>query len=205
MAIAWKSKMTTNWTLIRTSAPSVLPVSLSEVKSHLRLSSSDTTHDANLTLLIEAAVERLEQDLDRQVITADFRVTRFNWGGDTAEVKLNKKAVCSITTVKYVDVDGNTVTLDSDDYILDKGRCSIFPAAGTTWPEVLADDPNGVVIDFCAGYGPSADCVPRLFKTAIMLGVGKWFFDPAQEGSALHSQEVAYERIVALLARSSYP
>jgi uncharacterized phiE125 gp8 family phage protein len=156
----------------------VLPVSLSEVKSHLRLSSSDTTHDANLTLLIEAAVERLE---------------------------LNKKAVCSITTVKYVDVDGNTVTLDSDDYIFDKGRCSIFPPAGTTWPEVLADDPNGVVIDFCAGYGPSADCVPRLFKTAIMLGVGKWFFDPAQEGSALHSQEVAYERIVALLARSSYP
>jgi uncharacterized phiE125 gp8 family phage protein len=197
--------MTTNWTLIRTSAPSVLPVSLSEVKSHLRLSSSDTTHDANLTLLIEAAVERLEQDLDRQVITADFRVTRFNWGSDTAEVKLNKKAVCSITTVKYVDVDGNTITLDSDDYIFDKGRCSIFPAAGTTWPEVLADDPNGVVIDFCAGYGPSADCVPRLFKTAIMLGVGKWFFDPAQEGSALHSQEVAYERIVALLARSSYP
>jgi len=183
----------------------VLPVSLSEVKSHLRLSSSDTTHDANLTLLIEAAVERLEQDLDRQVITADFRVTRFNWGSDTAEVKLNKKAVCSITTVKYVDVDGNTVTLDSDDYIFDKGRCSIFPPAGTTWPEVLADDPNGVVIDFCAGYGPSADCVPRLFKTAIMLGVGKWFFDPAQEGSALHSQEVAYERIVALLARSSYP
>ncbi len=197
--------MTTDWTLIRTSAPSVLPVSLSEVKSHLRLSSSDTTHDANLTLLIEAAVERLEQDLDRQVITADFRVTRFNWGSCTAEVKLNKKAVCSITTVKYVDVDGNTVTLDSDDYIFDKGRCSIFPAAGTTWPEVLADDPNGVVIDFCAGYGPSADCVPRLFKTAIMLGVGKWFFDPAQEGSALHSQEVAYERIVALLARSSYP
>jgi len=197
--------MTTDWTLIRTSAPSVLPVSLSEVKSHLRLSSSDTTHDANLTLLIQAAVERLEQDLDRQVITADFRVTRFNWGSDTAEVKLNKKAVCSITTVKYVDVDGNTVTLDSDDYIFDKGRCSIFPPAGTTWPEVLADDPNGVVIDFCAGYGPSADCVPRLFKTAIMLGVGKWFFDPAQEGSALHSQEVAYERIVALLARSSYP
>lgn len=197
--------MTTNWTLIRTSAPSVLPVSLSEVKSHLRLSSSDTTHDANLTLLIEAAVERLEQDLDRQVITADFRVTRFNWGSDTAEVKLNKKAVCSITTVKYVDVDGNTITLASDKYIFDKGRCSIFPAAGTTWPEVLADDPNGVVIDFCAGYGPSADCVPRLFKTAIMLGVGKWFFDPAQEGSTLHSQEVAYERIVALLARSSYP
>jgi uncharacterized phiE125 gp8 family phage protein len=197
--------MTTDWTLIRTSAPSVLPVSLSEVKSHLRLSSSDTTHDANLTLLIEAAVERLEQDLDRQVITADFRVTRFNWGSDTAEVKLNKKAVCSITTVKYVDVDGNTVTLDSDDYIFDKGRCSIFPPAGTTWPEVLADDPNGVVIDFCAGYGPDASCVPRLFKTAIMLGVGKWFFDPAQEGSALHSQEVAYERIVALLARSSYP
>lgn len=154
---------------------------------------------------MEAAVERLEQDLDRQIITADFRLTRFNWGGDTAEVKLYKKAVCSVTTVKYVDVDGNTVTLDSDDYVLDKGRCSLFPPAGETWPEVKADDPNGVIIDFCAGYGPSADCIPRLFKTAIMLAVGKYFYDPAQEGSALHSQEVAYERIVALLARSSYP
>jgi uncharacterized phiE125 gp8 family phage protein len=197
--------MTTDWTLIRTSAPSVLPVSLSEVKSHLRLSSSDTTHDTNLTLLIEAAVERLEQDLDRQVITASFRITRFNWGSDTAEVKLHKKAVSSVTSVEYVDVDGNDVTLATDKYILDKGRCSIFPAAGTTWPEVYADDPSGVAIDFCAGYGSEASCVPSLFKTAIMLGVGKWFFDPAQEGSALHSQEVAYERIVALLARSSYP
>jgi len=197
--------MTTDWTLIRTSTPSVSPVSLSEVKSHLRLNASDTTHDTNLTLLIEAAVERLEQDLDRQIITADFRLTRFNWGGDTAEVKLNKKAVSAVTTVEYVDIDGNNVTLETDKYIFDKGRCSIFPAAGTTWPEVYADDPKGVSIDFCAGYGYEATCVPRLFKTAIMLGVGKWFFDPAQEGSALHSQEVAYERIVALLARSSYP
>ncbi len=197
--------MTTNWTLRRTSAISNLPVTLAEVKSHLRLNASDPTHDENLTLLLEAAAERLEQDIDRQLITATYLQTQFSWLGSTAEIKLRSRAVSTVSSVVYTDEDGVQQTMDSTAYVFDSGRGSIFPAPGTEWPCVQPNNPSAISISFTAGYGSDAGCMPRLFKAAILLGVGKWFFDPAQEGSALHSQEVAYEKIVMLLMRSSYP
>jgi len=196
--------MTTNWSIRRTSAVTNLPVTLAEVKSHLRLNANDPTHDENLNLLLEAATERLEQDLDRQLITATYEQNQFTWS-ESYEVKLRSKAVTSVASVVYVDEDGVQQTLDSSAYVFDQSRGSLFPVAGTEWPCVQPNNPNAIRISFTAGYGSDADCMPRLFKTAIMLGVGKWFYDPAQEGSALHSQEIAYEKIVTLLMRSSYP
>ena len=203
--------MASNWTIKRTSNPSELPLSLAEVKAHLRLNQNDPTHDENLNLLIEAAVERLQQDLDRQFITSTYEQTQFSWVdceqssryGD--EVKIQKKAVTAVSAVTYVDEDGAEQTLDPSAYVFDSARGSLFPTPGTQWPSVQSDNPNAVKVAFTAGYGVDNACIPRLFKAALLLCIGKWFFDPAQEGSALHSQEVAYERIVALLMRSSYP
>lgn len=200
--------MTANWTLIRTTSPSSLPVTVAQAKSHLNLNPDDTTHNDKLQLLIEAATERLEQDLDRQILTATYKQTQFDWNVDDAlkgELKLYKKAVTVIQSVKYYNEDGTLVTMSSDDYIFDTGRCSLFVQPGEEWPTVETDNPNAVEVTFTAGYGADAACVPRIMKTAILLCVGKWFYDPAQEGSALHSQEVAYERLVSTLMRSSYP
>lgn len=161
-----------------------------------------------MQLLIEAATERLEQDLDRQILTATYKQTQFDWNVDDAlkgELKLYKKAVTVIQSVKYYNEDKTLVTMSSSDYIFDTGRCSLFVQPGKEWPTVETDNPNAVEVTFTAGYGADAACVPRMMKTAILLCVGKWFYDPAQEGSALHSQEVAYERLVSTLMRSSYP
>lgn len=200
--------MTANWTLIRTTSPSSLPVSVAQAKSHLNLNPDDTTHNDKLQLLIEAATERLEQDLDRQILTATYKQTQFDWNVDDAlkgELKLYKKAVTVIQSVKYYNEDRTLVTMSSSDYIFDTGRCSLFVQPGKEWPTVETDNPNAVEVTFTAGYGADAACAPRMMKTAILLCVGKWFYDPAQEGSALHSQEVAYERLVSTLMRSSYP
>jgi hypothetical protein len=75
-----------------------------------------------LQLLIEAATERLEQDLDRQILTATYKQTQFDWNVDDAlkgELKLYKKAVTVIQSVKYYNEDGTLVTMSSDDYIFD--------------------------------------------------------------------------------------
>lgn len=196
------------WSIKRTSSPSNLPVSLVELKSHLRLSPSDTTHDDQLTLLLEAATERLEQDLDRQIMAATYRHTQFDWNKNdntNGAICLNRKAVTAVTSVSYVDEDGNSVTLDPSDYIVDLVRYCVFPAVDTEWPTVHPNHPSAVTVEYSAGYGSEGSTVPRLLKQAILLCVGKWFFDPAQEGSALHSQEVAYERIISLLGRATYP
>lgn len=200
--------MASFWSIKRLTSPSVLPVSLVQAKEHLRLSPSDTTHDDQLTLLLEAATERLEQDLDRQIIDASYSQSQLGWnkeGSNSGAIKLYRKSINAVTSVKYVNPDGDTVTLAPEEYIVDLGRSCVFPAVDTEWPTVHSNHPSAVEVTFQAGYGSSADTVPRLLKSAILLCVGKWFFDPAQEGSALHSQEVAYERIVTLLMRSSYP
>ena len=200
--------MTTNWTIQRKTSPSTLPVSVAQAKSHLNLNPDDSTHNDKLQDLIIAATERLEQDIDRQIITATYEQTQFEWNEDDeqrGEVKLYKKAITVIQSVKYYDSDGVLVTMPASDYIFDEGRCSLFVSPGNDWPSVQDYNPNAINVRFTAGYGADAACVPRLMKTAIRLCVGKWFYDPAQEGSALHSQEVAYERIVSTLCRSSYP
>lgn len=201
--------MATNWTLMRVTNPSNLPVSLSEVKKHLRLSESDTTHDSHLQLLIEAATERLEDDIDRQIVTANYRQSQFKWNeadNSYGGIKLYKKAITYILSVKYYDTDGVQQTLDPSKYVFDNGRTMLWPSSGESWPDLSADqNSNMIEIMFTAGYGTTATTIPRSMKAAIMLCVGKWFFDPAQEGSALHSQEVAYERLVATLTRSTYP
>jgi len=180
-------------------------VTLTEIKSHLRLNENDESHDANLTLLIQGASERLEHDIDRQLFTSTYEQTQFSFGGTVAELRLRTKAVTQVVSVKYIDTDGTEQTMLDTDYTFDAGRGSLFPTAGTQWPEVQQDNPNAITVELVAGYGSDSSCMPRLLKAAIMLGVGKWFYDPAQEGSALHSQEIAYEKIVTLLMRSSYP
>lgn len=198
--------MTTNWTLERTSNPSNLPVSLAEVKAHLRIASSDTSHDDHLTLLLAAAAERLEQDIDRQFINATYKLTLFDWPGPQDEVHLHRRQVQSITSVAYVDADGNPQSLVEDTgFTFDAGRSSIFPMPGECWPTVEADNHKAITITFVSGYGTTEATVPRLLKAAILLTVGKWFSDPAQEASSLHSQETAYQNIVMLLMRASYP
>jgi len=181
-------------------------VTLAEVKSHLRLSPDDTTHDDGLTLLMEAATDRVEHDLDKQVVTATYKQTQFDWAEtcDHSEgIVLHKDAVQSVSLIQYVDTDGSTQTLATSEYVFDAGRGVVFRAPEVEWPPVQPDNPNAVQVTFVAGYG-GPTTVPRIFKQAILLCIGKWFFDPAQEGSALHSQEVAYDRIISLFERAAY-
>ena len=181
-------------------------MTLVEAKAHIRISEADTTHDDALALLIEAATERVEHDLDRQLVTATYVQEQFLWSEDChqGEIKLAKKGVSSVDLIQYYDTDGVLSTLSTDDYIFDAGRGSVFPAPGVTWPSVQEDNPTAIAITFKAGYGVTAATVPRVFKQAILLCIGKWFYDPASESSALHSQEIAYDRIIHLLQRSVY-
>lgn len=121
--------MTTNWTIQRKTSPSTLPVSVAQAKSHLNLNLDDSTHNDKLQDLIIAATERLEQDIDRQIITATYEQTQFEWNEDDeqrGELKLYKKAVTVIQSVKYYDSDGTLVTMPEADYIFDAGRCSLL-------------------------------------------------------------------------------
>jgi len=190
------------WSLKRTTGSQGLPVSVSEVKDHLNVAQSDTTQDVKIESLIVAAKERLERDIDRILITSTF----VNYGPYFSNpLRINLKPVTNILSVRYYDESGVLQTLDPSAFRYIASSQELVPAFGTEFPSVMPNTPDAVQIEFTAGYGTGDDCQPRLIKAAIKLCVGKWFYDPAQESSALHSQEMAYRNIVNNLMRDSYP
>jgi uncharacterized phiE125 gp8 family phage protein len=151
---------------------------------------------------VYAAAERLERDIDRQLITASYVYSAECFG---EYVRLPTGPVTSITSISYIDQDGVSQTLNPSEYRFDMASSRVYPAVNGEFPSVLANEPLAVTIEHRVGYGTEYTNMPRLIRTALMLTIGKWFYDPAQEASLLHSQEMAYQRVVTMLRRSMYP
>ncbi len=180
----------------------MLPVSVSEVKDHLNVAQADTSQDTKIESLIVAAQERLERDIDRILITSTFVM---NGPSFENPLRINLKPVTNILSVRYYDTDGVLQTLDPADYRYIQSSQELVPAVGGEFPTPCENMPDSVQVEFACGYGDSDSCIPRMLQAAIKLCVGKWFYDPAQESSALHSQETGYRNLVLNLTRDSYP
>ncbi|MGI9460586.1 MAG: head-tail connector protein [Pirellulales bacterium] len=189
----------------RTSSPQFLAVTLDEAKAHLRVSGS--SQDALLTRLIESATEQLERDIERCLVQASWQQSQYGFPIDGKEILLNMAAASAISSITYVDSDGATQTVSASDYILDAGRNAVVCLDDDNgWPEtfVVPSERDTVFVNFTCGV-TSEDCLPRLFKQAILLEVGRYYYDPAQENGVNTNDGRSYENIVKKLVRSSYP
>ncbi len=195
--------MKPNWTLTRQSSPSGLAVTLQEVKDHLRISGN--SQDSELTLLIEASTEKLERDINRGLLQANWQQAMFDFPCDGEQIDLMMGSAISVSSITYVDADGVTQTLDSSLYSFSRGRECVFNESDGVWPEVSNQTKSDkVFVNFTCGVMDES-CVPRLYKQAIMLEVGRAYFDPAQENQSNLDNGKTYEMIVLKLLRSSYP
>lgn len=88
---------------------------------------------------------------------------------------LPRSPVSSITSVKYVAIDGTLTTLSTDYYVADLNTrpARIVPAYNTTWP-TTRPVPAAVQVRFVAGYGAAND-VPEGIKAALKLYVSHWY------------------------------
>jgi uncharacterized phiE125 gp8 family phage protein len=195
--------MNPNWTLTRTSSPSGLAVSLDEAKKHLRV--SGTSQDDEITLLIEASTEKLERDINRGIISATWQQAMYCFPSDSGMIELMLGMNTGVSSITYVDSDGVTQTLDSADWSYSSSRGGVFCESTDGWPEVYQETKSDkVFINFTCGVTDEG-CVPRLFKQAILLEVGRAYFDPAQENTLNTDNGKSYEMLVRKLIRSSYP
>ena len=180
--------------------PSEEPVSIDEVRAHLRLEDGDDTENTLLLGLIKAARRRVEVILRRQIVTATYDLfldefpNRFwradHWGpgeatprqGDdlggilgTHAIVIPRPPLQSITSVSYLDNDGNSQVIDSSDYDVDTNSepSRIVPRPEFAWP-VPGIFPNAVTVRFMAGYG-DASSVPEEIKLAIKFLVHHWY------------------------------
>lgn len=188
----------TRWTLQTTTAATDWPISLAEVKAHLRLDDDDDNEATYLRSLIMAATQYAEQFLKRQLITATLtlRLDDFPRGSTDAErtIWLPNPPLQSVTSVVYLDSAGASQTLSSSLYRVDAtdepGRIS--EAFGQSWPATYPVS-AAITVVYVAGWTSEAN-VPEPIKAAMKLLVSHWFEnrEPASDADAT----AAYERLL---------
>lgn len=158
--------------LVRTIAPATEPVSLVEAKAQCRIDGTD--ENDFLTALVAAARGHLEETTWRAFITQTWRLTLRGFPSCGGPIYLPRPPALALSSFTYVDPDGATQTLTSDDYQLDVAADpgTLEPAYGESWP-ATRDQPNAVSITYTAGFGDAA-AVPADLKHALKLLIGHW-------------------------------
>lgn len=159
--------------LILDTAPATDPVTLAEVKAHIRVDHTD--EDASIADMILAATHRFDGrdgSLGLCLITQSWTLTLDAF---TAEIAVPLPPCQSIDAITYVDPDGATQTLDAGAYqVFGLGSADgakVRPAYGTSWP-AIRNQPDAVAIVFTAGFGDNPGDVPEPIRTAIKMRVG---------------------------------
>ena len=160
--------------LVVATPAAILPVTVAEAKTHLRIDHSD--EDTLLTGYLTAARERCELVARRTFVatTYDLHLDAWPSGG---VIRLPRPPLASVTGVYYTDEDGTETEFDSLNYVVDvagePGKVVLRYSA--TWPSVTLQEVNGVRVRFVAGYGDEATDVPQRYCQAILLLAGHYY------------------------------
>ena len=180
--------------------PVIEPITLTEAKKQCELSLTDSAHDDQLTLLIQAAREQWEHDTDCSVISQTLYVHADCFGD---KIPLPRRPISSITSIQYYDSANALQTLSSSIYTLNPSARCIELKYLQTWPDFV-DRWDAVKVTYVAGYA-SASAVPAIHKQAMLLLVGHYFENRDMLMSDAITSVRAYESLVKKFMRSSYP
>lgn len=172
-------------------APTEEPVSVAELRAHLR---DPADADSVLTRLIKAAREYVEEATGLALISQTRELTLDVWpgGGDglgwwdgvqegaiigraPRYVELPRGPLISITSVLTYDTGNNATTWEAGNYFADTGtrpgRLALLD--GAVWP-VPTRAASGIVIRYVAGYANAA-AVPNALALAILQIAAHWY------------------------------
>ena len=167
--------------LITTTPPSVEPVSLLEVKLHLRLAVDETSataynqEDDLLNALIKTAREKVEQYTGRALLTQTKKMYLDRWPDGNSKA-IPYPPLQTVTSVKYRPVDSEAYTTFTDyeaDIVSVPGRIVLKPNA--SWPSDVLHHLNPIEIIFTCGYGATSASVPAAIRSAILLIVSDMY------------------------------
>ncbi len=202
--------------LERTVEPTESPVTLDDMKAHLR----EITDDNNTAIefYIDAVVKQLDGPaglLNRALITQtlEFRMNGFphhRTHGSTFRpgylaFDLPLPPMQSVTKIEYIDTNGTTQTLATSVYrVLNattptrRGRIEL--AWGEAWPSVREIE-QSVTVTFVAGYGVASD-VPEFTKMLILTLV-KEAFD--RRDPLIAENMIRSPALMGLMASAGFP
>jgi uncharacterized phiE125 gp8 family phage protein len=195
-------------------APTEEPVTLDQIKLHLRVETDGNVEDEYLENLITTARQQVEDDTGRKLITQTwdyfldgFGNKCFTYGGDYYRdycsgqgIKLPFGNLQSVTYVKYKDSSGTETTMTvTTDYLVETNgdQCGriVLPFAHV-WPTVVLYPSNPISIRFICGYGDATD-VPEKLKQAIKRLCSIMYEDRGEmQYSTKSVEDTFYQRLI---------
>ncbi|HWU62291.1 MAG TPA: head-tail connector protein [Ensifer sp.] len=146
--------------------PAAEPLTLAQVKTHLRLDGS--AEDALLTGLIAAARAYLEATTGLALITQTLRFYLDDWPADGL-IQLAIAPLQTLQSVTLYDAAGNPQAVSLDGHVLDSAS---MPARLFLATQPPAGRPlNGIEIDVVAGFGNTGTEVPDTLTRAMLMQV----------------------------------
>ena len=177
---------------------SVDVVTTAQIKSNLRISSSDSTHDTQIEICRDASISVAKEYLQKSLMQRTLKLSLDNipfsdsvlpnTEGITTgpfleyrqrSVNLTFSPLVSVTHVKTFDDSDNATTMASSRYFVDTasdyGR--VVLRTGETWDDMLRVA-NAIEITYVAGYGSVATSVPAGIRQGIIVLASHFFENP---------------------------
>src|SRR6056297_1251412 len=127
--------------------------------------------------MIEMARRTVEKYTRRAIINQTLKLTLCRFPLGNAPIELPRPPLSSVTSVAYIDYQGNSQTLvDGTDYqtVLNSSPGRITPEVNETWPTTESSREEAVTVTYVAGYGASRDSVPEDIRGICLELVAFW-------------------------------
>ena len=157
-------------------AATVEPVTITEVKDHLRIDRTLDEEDALLEDYIKVAREFVEDYTGRKLLKQKWKyfMDEFPDGDIDLPYAPLISSASSALTFTYKSTSGSSNSVSASDYNIDTdttpGR--IVLAYGASWPGSTLSTTNPITITFWCGYGTAASSVPIRIRQWIMACAG---------------------------------
>jgi uncharacterized phiE125 gp8 family phage protein len=157
-------------------APSIYPVTLTQLKNNLHVLPADTSQDAYLQELLYSAIDWAQARIGRQLCRATYTayLSEFPSGGD---LLIHFGPVAAISTVKYyASGEVALTTMSSTLYELDNINLTAV-LRFTEIPDLNTDKINPIEVEFTNGWSTAAE-IPKKISDAIILYASERYLNP---------------------------
>lgn len=160
--------------LITITPPTVEPITLAEARATLRLGSDETALDDDIELAITAAREWCENYTRRAYVQRTYELVLSCFPRDGV-IELPMPPLRSVTSITYVDTNGDEQTLATSQYLVRTARepGHVRTAYDVSWPDTHPQESEAVRVRYVAGYEAPAGS-PTDYTYNVPAAVKRW-------------------------------
>lgn len=152
------------------------PITLIDIKEHLRLEIDDISEDSLLIKYILVATDHVENIINRRLMYQTWKYYLDTWPY-VDNIELPYPPLVKVVEFTYKNINEESIIFPSDFWFLDtvSEPGKLYLKSNNFWPAGELFNVNPISIKFKCGYGATSDDVPEPYKMAIKFIVAHFF------------------------------